>query len=127
MGRLVLHVCRAMRGRHAPRAIVTARDETPTAPSEELEPATGRPCVTALPSNSQQLENSCSAHFCHLTTFVTAHQFCQFISTAFVNLTTFVNFCQLRAHQLCQQYQPLMSLQMRSLLLLTRPDNFCQP
>ena len=38
------------------------------------------------------------------TTFVTAHHFCQFISTVFVNLTTFVNFCQLRAHQFCQQY-----------------------
>ena len=25
---------------------------------------------------------------------------------AFVNLTTFVNFCQLRGHQFCQQYQP---------------------
>ena len=37
------------------------------------------------------------------TTFVTAHQFRQFISTAFVDLTTFVNFCQLRAHQFCQQ------------------------
>ena len=61
------------------------------------------------------------------TTFVTAHQFCQFISTAFVNLTTFVNFCQLRAHQFCQQYQPLMSLQTRSLLLSTRPAHFCQP
>ena len=54
-------------------------------------------------------------------TFVTAHQFCQFISTVFVN------FCQLRPHQFCQQYQPLMSLQTRSLLLSTRPDNFCQP
>ena len=37
------------------------------------------------------------------TTFVTAHQFCQFISTAFVNFTTFVNFCHLRAHSFCQQ------------------------
>ena len=44
-----------------------------------------------------------------------------------VRLTTFVNFCQLRAHQFCQQYQPLMSLQMRSLLLSTRRDHFCQP
>ena len=58
MGRLVLHVCRAMRGRHAPRAIVTARDETPTAPSEELEPATGRPCVPALRNTSQQREDA---------------------------------------------------------------------
>ena len=33
------------------------------------------------------------------TIFVTAHQFCQFISTAFVNLTTFVNFCHIRARQ----------------------------
>ena len=52
------------------------------------------------------------------TTCVKAHQFCQFISTAFVNLTTFVNFCQLRAHQFCQQYQPLMSLQTRSQTIL---------
>ena len=61
------------------------------------------------------------------TNFVTAHQFYQFISTASVNLTTFVNFCHLRAHQFCQQYQPLMSLKTRSLLLSTRPDHFCQP
>ena len=47
-----------MRGRHAPRAIVTARYETPTAPSEDLETATGRPCVPALPSNWQQLEDA---------------------------------------------------------------------
>ena len=61
------------------------------------------------------------------TTFVAAHQFCQFISTAFVNLTTFVKCCHLRAHQFCQQYQPLMSLKTRSLRLSTRPDHFCQP
>ena len=54
------------------------------------------------------------------TTFVTARQFCQFISTAFVNLTTFVNFCQLRAHQFCQQYQPLVVCRYR------RGHYFCQ-
>ena len=50
------------------------------------------------------------------TTFVTAHQFCQFISAAFVNLTTFVNseltsyvnninhLCRYRrGHYFCQQ------------------------
>ena len=52
------------------------------------------------------------------TTFVTAHQFCEFISTAFINLTTFINFCQLRPHQFCQQYQPLMSYR--------RGHYFCQ-
>ena len=58
------------------------------------------------------------------TTFVTAHDFCQFISTTFVNLTAFVNFCQLRAHQFCHKYQPLMSLRTRSLLLSTGPPTF---
>ena len=61
------------------------------------------------------------------TTFVTAHQFCQFISTIFVYLTSCVNFSQLRGHQFCKIYQPLMSLQTRSQLLLARPDHFCQP
>ena len=64
------------------------------------------PCVTPV-----------APTFVTSTTFVTAHHFCQFISTAFVNLTTFVNFCQLRTHQFCQHYQTLMSLQTRSLLL----------
>ena len=49
------------------------------------------------------------------------------VAPTFVTSTTFVNFCQLRAHQFCPQYQPLMSLQTRSLLLSTRPDHFCQP
>ena len=53
------------------------------------------------------------------TTTVTAHQFCQNISTTCVNLTIFVNFCQLGGHQFYQQYQPLMSLQTRSLPLST--------
>ena len=60
----------------------------------------------------------CSAHFCHLN-HITAHQFCQFISTAFVNLTSFVNFCHPSAHQFCQKYQPLMSLKTRAPLLST--------
>ena len=57
-------------------------------------------------------------------TFAIAHQFCQFISTTFVNLTTFVKCCQLRGHQFCQTHQPLMALQTRSLLLSTRSDHF---
>ena len=70
------------------------------------------------------LDPSVAPTFVTSTTFVTVHQFCQFISTAFVNLTTFYNFCQLRANQFCQQHQPLMSLQTRSLLLSTRLDHF---
>ena len=38
------------------------------------------------------IETCVAPTFVTSTTFVTAHQFCQFISTAFVNLTTFVNF-----------------------------------
>ena len=83
--------------------------------------------IALEPSRAFRERAAVAPTFVTSTTFVTAHQFCQFISTAFVNLTTFVNFCQLRAHQFCQQYQPLMSLQTRSLLLSTRPDHFCQP
>ena len=71
-----------------------------------------------------------STHLCHLNHFfVTTHQFCQFISTTFANLTTFVNLCQPRGDELCQENQPLMPLQTRSLglLLSTGHDQFCQP
>ncbi len=57
-------------------------------------------------------------------TFAIAHQFCQFISTTFVNLASFVKCCQLRGHQFCQTHQPLMALQTRSLPLSTRSDHF---
>ncbi len=40
----------------------------------------------------QDSDNVCSAHFCHLNHFFHIPPvFCQFISTTFVNLTTFVN------------------------------------
>ena len=54
------------------------------------------------------------------TAFVTAIRLCQFISTTFVNLTTVVNFCQLRGRQFCQKYQTLMSLQTRSPLFVNK-------
>ena len=80
-------------------------------------------CSDILTANG----HDCSAHFCHLNHFCHSSPVLSIHINLFVNLTTFVNFCQLRAHQFCQQYQPLMSLQTRSLLLSTRPDHFCQP
>ena len=49
--------------------------------------------MVGLVSLSQSVicPTSVAPTFVTSTTFVTAHQFCQFISTAFVDLTTFVN------------------------------------
>ena len=51
----------------------------------------GHRCLNEISFSWRMSKDVCSAHFCHLNHFVTAHQFCQFISTVFVNLTTFVN------------------------------------
>ena len=81
------------------------------------------PIKFVLANHRTRNAHVCSAHFCHLTTFVTVHQFCQFISTAFVNLTTFVNseltsfvnninhLCRYRrSHYFCQQGPTTLNL-----------------